>query len=176
VILESVSEIRAIFSTHFLWIDTIAFSIFTLEYLARIYTAPENPEHRERLSPRLAYASSGAALIDLITILPFILEAIWANTLDLRFLRVFRLARMLKLTRYTTATSTLLKVVKREWQVIFASVFVMMLLVILTASLGYLLEHPAQPDKFENIPQAIYWAVITLASVGYGDISPVTPL
>ena len=51
----------------------------------------------------------------------------------------------------------------------------MMLLVVLTASLGYLFEHEAQPDKFENIPQAIYWAVITLASVGYGDISPVTP-
>ena len=52
----------------------------------------------------------------------------------------------------------------------------MILLVVLTASLGYLLEHDAQPDKFENIPTAIYWAVITLASVGYGDISPVTPV
>jgi hypothetical protein len=71
---------------------------------------------------------------------------------------------------------TLYKVIKREWQIIFASVFVMMLLVILTASLGYLFEHPVQPDKFENIPQSIYWAVITLASVGYGDISPITPM
>jgi hypothetical protein len=52
----------------------------------------------------------------------------------------------------------------------------MMLLVVLTASLGYLFEHPAQPDKFENIPQSIYWAVVTLASVGYGDISPITPM
>jgi len=83
---------------------------------------------------------------------------------------------MLKLTRYTSAMETLYKVVLREWQVIFASVFVMMLLVVLTASLGYLFEHPAQPDKFENIPQSIYWAVITLASVGYGDISPITPM
>lgn len=52
----------------------------------------------------------------------------------------------------------------------------MWLLVIMTASLGYLFEHDAQPDKFENIPQSIYWAVITLASVGYGDISPITPM
>jgi CRISPR/Cas system CSM-associated protein Csm2 small subunit len=57
-----------------------------------------------------------------------------------------------------------------------AATFIMLLLVVLTASLGYLFEHEAQPDKFENIPQAIYWAVITLASVGYGDISPVTPI
>ena len=83
--------------------------------------------------------------------------------------------RLLKLTRYTTSTGTLTKALQREWPVIAASTFIMLLLVVLTASLGFLFEHEAQPDKFENIPQAIYWAVITLASVGYGDISPVTP-
>jgi hypothetical protein len=86
------------------------------------------------------------------------------------------LLRLLKLTRYTSAVETLYKVVRREWQVIFASIFVMLLLVVLTASLGFLFEHDAQPDKFENIPQSIYWAVVTLASVGYGDISPITPM
>ena len=76
----------------------------------------------------------------------------------------------------TTATGTLVKALQREWPVIAASTFIMLLMVVLTASLGYLFEHDAQPEKFENIPQAIYWAVITLASVGYGDISPVTPM
>jgi hypothetical protein len=57
-----------------------------------------------------------------------------------------------------------------------AAAFIMILLIVLTASLGYLFEHAAQPEKFENIPTAIYWAVITLASVGYGDISPITPI
>jgi hypothetical protein len=84
--------------------------------------------------------------------------------------------RLLKLTRYTEATATLGKVIAREWPVMAASGFVMLLLVVLTASLGYLFEHEAQPDKFENIPQSIYWAVITLASVGYGDLTPVTPM
>jgi voltage-gated potassium channel Kch len=68
-----------------------------------------------------------------------------------------------------------MKVIAREWPVMAASAFIMLLLVVMTASLGYLFEHEAQPEKFENIPQSIYWAVITLASVGYGDISPVTP-
>jgi hypothetical protein len=90
-------------------------------------------------------------------------------------MRVFRLLRLLKLTRYTGATQSLSKVVAREWPVMAASAFIMLLLVVMTASLGYLFEHEAQPEKFENIPQSIYWAVITLASVGYGDISPVTP-
>lgn len=102
------------------------------------------------------------------------MEALLHHLFDLRFLRVFRLIRLLKLTKYTGSTSTLFTVIKREWPVMSSAVFIMMLLVILTASLGYLFEHDAQPEKFDNIPNSIYWAVITLASVGYGDISPVT--
>ena len=74
----------------------------------------------------------------------------------------------------TGTVNTLFKAVHRERRVLFASAFMMVLLVILTASLGYELEHAAQPDKFESIPASMYWAVITLASVGYGDISPTT--
>ena len=176
VVLESVESIHHLFAEQFHWVDLIAFTIFTLEYLARLYCAPENPEFKKLRMPRWGYMRDGQAIIDLVTILPFLLEHFLPFDLDLRFLRVFRLMRMLKLTRYTSATDTLFKVVKREWQVVFASVFVMLLLVVLTASLGYLFEHDAQPDKFENIPQSIYWAVVTLASVGYGDISPVTPM
>jgi voltage-gated potassium channel len=176
VIFESVESVRSLFAVEFRVIDAIAFTIFTIEYIARVYTAPENPKYKHLRVTRWAHIASASAIIDLLAILPFILESLFSQHLDLRFLRVFRLIRMLKLTRYTSALETLYKVVQREWQVIFASVFVMMLLVVLTASLGYLFEHEAQPDKFENIPQSIYWAIITLASVGYGDISPITPM
>jgi voltage-gated potassium channel len=176
VILESVDSIHHLFAAEFYWIDIIAFSIFSVEYVARVYSAPENPAYREFSLPRWAHIRSWSALIDLVTILPFLLEHFLPYPLDLRFLRIFRLTRMLKLTRYTSATLTLIRVVKREWQIIAASIFVMLLMVVLTASLGYLFEHDAQPDKFENIPQSIYWAVVTLASVGYGDISPITPM
>jgi len=176
VILESIDSVRSVLASEFHVIDVLSFSVFTLEYAARLYAAPENPHYKKQGMPRWQYMRSGSAIIDLLTILPFLLERFLPFAVDLRFLRVFRLLRLLKLTRYTTATRTLYSVVKREWQVIFASVFVMLLLVILTASMGYLFEHAAQPDKFENIPQSIYWAVVTLASVGYGDISPVTPM
>lgn len=175
VVFETVTSVHALFATEFYVIDIMAFTIFTIEYIARVYSAPENPKFHHRKA-RWAHVRSGQAIIDLLAILPFLLESLVGQHLDLRFLRVFRLMRMLKLTRYTSAMETLHKVILREWQVIFASVFVMMLLVVLTASLGYLFEHPAQPDKFENIPQSIYWAVVTLASVGYGDISPITPM
>jgi voltage-gated potassium channel len=176
VVLETVVSVHEVLAFEFMVIDTITFSIFTLEYLARLYAAPENPAYKKRRLPRWSHMRSGQAVIDLLAILPFVLEHFLPYPLDLRFLRVFRLMRLLKLTRYTSATVTLYKVVMREWQVIFASVFVMLLMVILTASMGYLFEHEAQPDKFENIPQSIYWAVVTLASVGYGDISPITPM
>lgn len=176
VVLESVQSVHAVLSFEFFVIDVLAFSIFTVEYAARLYAAPENPAFKKAFWPRWSHFKASSNIIDLLAILPFLLEHFLPFALDLRFLRVFRLMRLLKLTRYTSATKTLFQVIQREWQVIFASVFVMLLLVVLTASLGYLFEHEAQPDKFENIPQSIYWAVVTLASVGYGDISPITPM
>jgi voltage-gated potassium channel Kch len=176
VVLESVQSVQQHLSAEFFIIDAMAFAIFTVEYMARLYSAPENPKYKKNFSPHFSHFTSGQSIIDLLAILPFLLEHFVSTALDLRFLRVFRLLRLLKLTRYTSAVETLYKVVRREWQVIFASIFVMLLLVVLTASLGYLFEHDAQPDKFENIPQSIYWAVVTLASVGYGDISPITPM
>ena len=174
VVLESVGSINYILNLEFIILDTIAVAVFTLEYLLRIYTVVESPEHKHAFFGRFKYARSGSALIDLLAVLPFFLEAFLHHLVDLRFLRVFRLIRLLKLTKYTGSTSSLFTVIKREWPVMSSAVFIMMLLVILTASLGYLFEHEAQPDKFENIPASIYWAVITLASVGYGDIYPVT--
>lgn len=174
VILESVQGISHVMSLEFILLDTLAVGIFSLEYCIRMYSCVEEPGFKKALSGRLKYAKSPSMLVDLFAVLPFFLEAFLHHLFDLRFLRVFRLIRLLKLTRYTDATQTLTKVIAREWPVLSASAFVMLLLVVLTASLGYLFEHDAQPDKFENIPQSIYWAVITLASVGYGDISPVT--
>jgi hypothetical protein len=103
------------------------------------------------------------------------LELVFGGTLDLRFLRIVRMVRLLKLGRYSSASDTMFAVIRKEIPVLMAAMFMIALLVFMMAAFGYLLERDAQPDKFENIPQSIYWAVITLASVGYGDISPVTP-
>jgi voltage-gated potassium channel Kch len=176
VVLESVESIEYVLATEFLILDAVAVGIFSVEYMLRLYACVEDPRFAGRFSGRAKHVTSFGALIDFLAILPFFLEVFLHHLFDLRFLRVFRLMRLLKLTRYTGATQTLVTVVKREWPIMAASAFIMLLLVLLTASLGYLFEHQAQPDKFENIPQSIYWAVITLASVGYGDISPVTPV
>ena len=175
VVMESVESVYRVLALEFVILDAVAVSIFTFEYLMRLYSCVEHPQFKHWLAGRYRYATTPTTVIDFLAIVPFFLEAILHQLFDLRFLRVFRLMRLMKLTRYTGATQTLMNAMKREGPVIGASAFIMMLLVVLAASLGYLFEHDAQPDKFENIPQSIYWSVITLASVGYGDISPVTP-
>ena len=176
VVLESVHRIDYSFHLQFVILDTVAVAIFTIEYVMRIYASVEEPGFKGAVSGRLKQAKTPSTVIDLLAILPFFLEVFLHHLFDLRFLRIFRLARLLKLARGSDASAVMFKVIAREWPVLVAATFIMFLLVILTASLGYLFEHEAQPEKFENIPTAIYWAVITLASVGYGDISPVTPV
>ena len=175
VVLESVQSIHYLLNLEFLILDAVAVSVFTLEYCLRLYCCVEEPGYQKAITGRLKLAKSTGSIIDFLAIAPFFLEVFLHHLFDLRFMRVFRLLRLLKLTRYTGATKSLSQVIAREWPVMAASAFIMLLLVVMTASLGYLFEHEAQPDKFENIPQSIYWAVVTLASVGYGDISPVTP-
>ena len=176
VIMESVQSVDYILNIEFVILDAVMVGIFTIEYVMRLYSCVEEPGFKGIISGRFKQATSASTFIDFLAILPFFLEGFLHHVLDLRFLRVFRLTRLLKLTRGNDATKTLVKVISREWPIISASAFIMILLVIMTASLGFLFEHEAQPDKFENIPQTIYWAVITLASIGYGDLSPVTAM
>jgi hypothetical protein len=175
VILESVDSINYYFHVEFIVIDTISVAIFSTELLMRIYSCTEDPKYQHWLAGRINFSKQFSSLIDILAIAPFFLESLLDHLVDLRFLRVFRLMRLFKLGRHSAATKSLFFVIQREWPVMKAAIFIMLMLVMLAACLGYLFEHDAQPDKFENIPQSIYWAVITLASVGYGDISPVTP-
>lgn len=176
VILESVDSIHYNLAVEFIILDAVAVLIFSLEYLMRIYSCVEEPRYQRMIVGRFSYATKPVAIIDFLAIIPFFLEVFLHHLIDLRFLRSFRLMRLFKLARYTGSTNTLFAIIRRESPILATSAFTLMLLVVLVASLGYLFEHEAQPEKFENIPTSIYWAVITLASVGYGDISPVTPM
>lgn len=175
IVLESVDSVRAHFAAHFAWLDTASFIVFAIEYVLRVYASPEQDRSKAAWLLRVRFVKSPSGFLDLIAILPFMLELMFGGALDLRFLRIIRMVRLLKLGRYSSASDTMFAVIRKEMPVLLAALFMITLLVFMMAAFGYLLERDAQPDKFENIPQSIYWAVITLASVGYGDISPVTP-
>jgi len=128
VILESVHSVHYMLNMEFLILDAIAVSIFTFEYCLRMYCCVEEPGYKKALSGRLKLAKSTSSIIDLLAIAPFFLEVFLHHLIDLRFMRVFRLLRLLKLTRYTGATQSLMKVIAREWPVMAASAFIMLLL------------------------------------------------
>jgi len=175
VMLESVPSIEARFATAFLWFELVSVAIFTIEYIARIWSAVEASEEAKARpwTARLRYALRPLSLADLIAILPFYLGAL--IQVDLRMLRALRLLRVLKLSRYSTSIGLLADALEKEARAIAAAVFVLCLLVLIAASLVYAAEHTAQPEAFGTIPDALWWAVITMTTVGFGDIVPITP-
>jgi len=176
VILESVAAIRAAFEVPFYYFEVFSVSIFTVEFIARVWSVIDNPWHEKRAHPvsgRVRYMFTWFAIIDLLAIAPFYLSMFIGA--DLRILRALRLLRIFKLTRYSSAMTLLLMVFREESRTIGAAMFVSMLLMFVGATLAYIFEHKVQPEHFSSIPAAMYWAVITMTTVGYGDIVPITP-
>lgn len=171
VILETVESMNANFPGVFRWIEIVSVAIFTFEYVLRLWTCKEDPLYKKPWG-RLRYSLTPMAIIDMAAILPFFLGAILG--IDLRFLRILRLLRILKLTRYSSALTMLLEVIKDETDSFIAGFFILGVLLVISASGVYLAENAAQPDKFGSIPLAMWWAVATLTTVGYGDVTPIT--
>ena len=177
VILSTVDAYYQAYEAWFVGFEIFSVAIFSVEYLLRLWScveAADKPPAMSNSRYRLRYVFTPMALIDLIAILPFYLEVFF--TLDLRFIRVLRLLRIFKLTRYSAAMTMLMDVFREEASAFFAGIFIMVVLLVLAASGAYVVEQDAQPEAFGSIPSAMWWAVATLTTVGYGDVTPVTPM
>lgn len=176
VVLETVPELASAYDQFFHNFEIFSVVIFTIEYLARLWTCVDREDVRFRpaIKGRIRYVLSPMALIDLIAIAPFYLAFVVG--FDLRFVRVFRLLRLLKLTRYSAALSLVGSVLYTERRPLGAAGMVMLVLLVFASSFVYLAERTAQPEAFGSIPAAMWWGVATLTTVGYGDVTPVTPL
>lgn len=174
MILASVPELDARFGPMFTVIEVGAVLAFALEYLARLWTVVGHSlRDMTPTRARVEYALSALGLIDLLSFLPAAVALIIG---DRWVLVLFGMLPFLKLIRYSPALRSLLAALHAERRTLFGCVVILTGAVLLFASLLYAIEHNVQPEKFGTIPQAMWWAIVTLGTVGYGDVVPVTPL
>jgi voltage-gated potassium channel len=174
VILESNRVLYEHYREVFNAFELFSVTIFTIEYLARAWVSAENSKYAglPNWRARIAYLLSPMALVDLLAVAPFYLALL--IPIDLRFLRLFRLLRLIKLSHYFDGLQVFLTVLRRESAAMAAALLTMLILIVVSACLMFMLETAAKPGHFESIAQAIWWAVVTLTTVGYGDITPIT--
>lgn len=149
--------------------------VFTIEYILRVWTSDLLYPELSPIRARIKYIFSFMALIDFIAILPFyLLFFIKIDLQALRTLRALRLLRIIKINRYTTALKTITQVFKNKANQLISSMVVVGLLMIIASVLMYNFESEAQPDKFSNAFDSLWWAMSALTTVGYGDVYPIT--
>ena len=175
IILESFAPLAVRYYTLFRSFETFTVIFFSVEYAARIWTA--DIKYPNARFPRLKYLFSFMALMDLLAILPWYLPFFSADLRFLRFMRMvrlFRLTRVAKLGRYLSALQSIKRVIRLSASRLVAAVVLCVTVMLLSAIVIYTVESTVQPEQFPNVLSSLWWAVMTLTTVGYGDVYPIT--
>jgi voltage-gated potassium channel len=176
VIFETLPSLSSL-KVFFRWFEIVSVVIFSLEYLLRVWSCTVDKRYG-KLGPilgRLRFIVSFMGLVDLLAILPFYLPFVFLIDLRMiRLLRIVRMFRVFKAGRYSVALQTLGRVLKAKRAELIMTLSVTAILLVISGSLMYYVENPAQPEVFSSIPQALWWGVATLTTVGYGDVYPIT--
>ena len=168
---ESVGVLRERYWSVLGPLEAITLTIFAVEYLTRLWACRSDARYSGSWG-RLRWAVSPMAVIDLLAVLPGLVTF---GLLDLRFLRTLRLLRLLRLGRYSKGMQLIGMTLRRSKDQLFVALSAVLVLLFMASAALYLAENKTQPDQFGSIPQAMWWGVATLTTVGYGDVYPVTP-
>lgn len=177
VILETKYELFIEYQPWFFAIDFFCVFVFSIEYALRVWVCVRDARYSSPIKGRIRYALSPLALFDLIAISPFYLPLLIPIEFRLlRLLRLLRIFRVLRLGSYSHAFETFADVLKSKKEELIIALVMALIILILSSSALYVVEREAQPEKFSCIMDAMWWAVVTLTTVGYGDVYPITSL
>ena len=163
----------------FYYFDLISVSIFTIEYVLRVWSSNHEAKYKHSFKGRLKYMLSPGAIIDLLAILPFYLQAIIGFDLRvLRMLRLLRFFRLFRLTAYMKSAHMIANIFRTRINELLLSLVLVIFLIIISSCIIYFAEHndPENGLLFSSIPATIWWSVVTLTTTGYGDMYPVTTI
>ena len=175
-ILESVPRLRAEYEGLFRGIEIVSLAAFSIEYILRIWIAPEHIPYRHlrALAARRTYILSPQGIVDLLAVVPLWIALVGFD--DLRILIIVRILRVLKLARYSSGMRSLLEVLSSERRALGGCLIILLCATLVSATTMHVVEGRVQPDKFGTIPDAMWWAIVTLSTIGYGDVVPSTAL
>jgi len=176
VVIQTEKNISLEYNAYFSVLEIISVSFFTIEYFLRLWICTQHKPFNKPVWGRIKYMLTPMAIIDLLAILPYYLLLL--TPIDFRFisiLRFFRLLRIFKLRRYSHAVNTLWRVIVDKKEELIINFVTILVLLVLSSSLMYYIEHDSQPQLFSSIPATMWWSVSTLTTVGYGDMVPITP-
>ena len=176
-VLETDQDIARRAPGFFRWFEIVSVVIFTIEYVLRLWSCTADKTYADPIRGRLKLAGRPMSIIDLLAIAPFYFELLLPGTLDFRFLRALRLMRLFRLLRIGSladAFATLARVVQGRRPALVVTLAVVIVAMVLSAGAMYLVEHEYSGSPFTSIPRAMWWAIVTITTVGYGDIVPIS--
>ncbi len=174
VVLETEQALYQRYAAFFKAFDTASVVIFTVEYVLRLWICTLDVRFRPLVGGRIRFALTPMAIIDLASFLPFYIPLFAFDLRFIRAVRLFRLFRLLKLGRYSRSLRTLTRVIMAKKEELAITLFSGAIVLVIASSLMYFVERESQPETFSSIPAAMWWGVVTLTTVGYGDVYPKT--
>jgi voltage-gated potassium channel len=174
VIIGSVRSLEERWGTFLDIFEIISIAIFTLEYVARLWSCTVDHRFSRPILGRVRHAVRAMSVIDLLAFLPFYLPFLGLDLRSLRVLRLLRIFRLAKAARYYSSLNLIKHVFYNKKEELILTSALMGLLLVVSSTVLYYCENGVQPDTFSSIPATMWWAVATLTTVGYGDVYPVT--
>lgn len=172
----SAEEYGTLFTRMLFALNVVSTFVFAVEYILRLWVADIKFPNLNPVAARLRYARSALGIVDLLSCVPMMLLWLWPFSTTLSdAIRIVRLVRLVKISRYMRGLRTISIVFEKRKQEIIAAFMVLALICIASSVLVFEAEHQVQPDKFDNVFSGLYWALTTMTSTGYGDLTPITP-